>query len=86
MYNEAIQSNVEPITTMSESNPSASQTLALTEVQRLRAYIAEVKVGLNNQQEILRVRGMSLPPGALQNLENIDAELKNLEKRLWKSG
>jgi adenylate cyclase len=82
MYNETIQSNVEPITTMSESNPSASQTLALTEVQRLRAYIAEVKVGLNNQQDILRVRGMSLPPGALQNLENIDAELKNLEKRL----
>jgi len=67
---------------MSESNPTASQTLAMTEVQRLRAYIAEVKVGLNNQQEILRVRGMSLPPGALQNLENIDAELKNLEKRL----
>jgi adenylate cyclase len=74
--------NVESVTTMSESNPNASQTLALTEVQRLRAYIAEVKVGLNNQQEILRVRGMSLPPGALQNLENIDAELKNLEKRL----
>src|SRR5690242_13827504 len=68
---------------MSESNPEIrSQTLALTEIQRLRTQVAEVKIGLNNQQEILRVRGMKLPPGTLENLENVDGELKNLEKRL----
>ena len=68
---------------MSESNSEArSQTLALTEIQRLRTQVAEVKVGLHNQQEILRVRGMKLPPGTLENLENVDTELKNLEKKL----
>jgi transcriptional regulator with GAF, ATPase, and Fis domain len=68
---------------MSESNPEIrSQTLALTEIQRLRTQVAEVKVGLNSQQEILRVRGMKLPPGTLENLENVDTELKNLEKKL----
>jgi adenylate cyclase len=68
---------------MSESNPeSRSQTLALSEIQKLRTQVAEVKVGLHNQQEILRVRGMKLPPGTLENLENVDGELKNLEKRL----
>ncbi len=59
-----------------------SQTLALTEIQRLRSYVSEVMAALHSQQEILRMRGMSLPPGALQNLENIDKDLTDLEKNL----
>ncbi len=57
-------------------------TIPLTEIQRLRAQVSEVSTALQNQQEILRTRGMSLPPGATQNLENIDKDLKNLEKQL----
>src|SRR5690348_8733219 len=57
-------------------------TIPLTEIQRLRAQVSEVSTALQNQQEILRTRGMSLPPGATQNLENIDKDLKGLEKQL----
>jgi adenylate cyclase len=59
-----------------------AQTLALTEIQRLRTSIAEVMTALQSQQELLRMRGMNLPPGAMQNLENIDLDLKSLERRL----
>lgn len=58
------------------------QTVPLSEIQRLRAHVSEVSAALQNQQEILRMRGMNLPPGALQNLENIDRDLKGLEKNL----
>jgi adenylate cyclase len=60
----------------------SQQTVPLTEIQRLRTHVSEVAAALQSQQEILRTRGMNLPPGALQNLENIDRELQNLEKRL----
>lgn len=57
-------------------------TVPITELQRLRGHVSEVMTALNNQQEILRTRGMNLPPGALQNLDHIDRDLKTLEKRL----
>jgi PAS domain S-box-containing protein len=60
------------------SNP----TVALTEIQRLTTLVSEVKAALQSQQEILRMRGMSLPPGALQNLDNLDRDLKTLENQL----
>jgi adenylate cyclase len=59
-----------------------SQTMALTEIQRLQGYVNEVMTALHSQQEILRMRGMNLPPGAIQNLENIDKDLRGLEKHL----
>ncbi|MBZ0279241.1 MAG: GAF domain-containing protein [Anaerolineae bacterium] len=60
----------------------AQKTLVLTEIQRLRTLVTEVSAALHSQQEILRTRGMNLPPGALKNLDHIDTDLKDLEKNL----
>jgi adenylate cyclase len=60
----------------------SQSTVPLTEIQRLRGHVNEVAAALQSQQEILRTRGMNLPPGALQNLDHIDRDLKNLEKQL----
>jgi len=61
---------------------SAQKTVVLTEIQRLRTLVTEVSAALHSQQEILRTRGMNLPPGALKNLDHIDSDLKDLEKNL----
>jgi adenylate cyclase len=63
------------------SDLPANPTVPLTEVQRLRTFVGEVMTALRSQQEILLKRGMKLPPGTLQNLENIDKDLKGLEKQ-----
>jgi adenylate cyclase len=61
-------------------------TVPLTELQRLRTLIEEVESALRSQREILRQRGMSLPPGALQNLTNIKEDLEKLERHLIGEG
>jgi PAS domain S-box-containing protein len=65
---------------MFDSN--VNPTMTLNELERLHTLVEEVKVALQNQQKILQMRAMSLPPGATQNLENIDKELKTLENLL----
>ncbi len=57
-------------------------TVPLTEVQRLRTLVEEVETGLRNQREVLHQRGMSLPPGALQNLGRFKEDLDKLENHL----
>jgi PAS domain S-box-containing protein len=59
---------------------NSQKTVNLTEIQRLRTLVGEVSAALQSQQEILRQRGMNLPPGSIRNLEGIDADLKKLEK------
>ncbi len=61
--------------------PSQS-TLPISEIERLRLIVNEVAAALRSQQELLRKRGMSLPPGALTTLDQVDADLKALEKQL----
>ncbi|MCB9451149.1 MAG: GAF domain-containing protein [Anaerolineaceae bacterium] len=65
---------------MTNFNPS--ETMPLSEIQQLRAAVNEVMTALNNQRDMLRLRGMDLPPGTEQNLKNIDEDLAGLEKRL----
>lgn len=65
---------------MLDSN--SQKTVTLNEIQRLRAMVSEVSAALHSQQEILQKRGMNLPPGAIKNLEHIDADLRVLEKNL----
>jgi PAS domain S-box-containing protein len=57
-------------------------THPINDVQRLKVYIAEVIAALNSQAEILKMRGMNLPPGATQNLESIDRDLTALQKHM----
>lgn len=57
-------------------------THPINDVQRLKVFIAEVMAALNSQAEILKMRGMSLPPGAMKNLETIDRDLTALQKHM----
>ncbi|MEP6988499.1 MAG: GAF domain-containing protein, partial [Chloroflexota bacterium] len=62
--------------------PKTSSDIPLDDIQRLRAMVTEVKTALKNQAELLQMRGMSLPPGALSNLDSMDSELGTLQKNL----
>jgi adenylate cyclase len=62
--------------------PSAIPEVPLDDIQRLRTMVGEVKTALKNQAELLQMRGMSLPPGALPNLDSMDADLSSLQKNL----
>lgn len=54
----------------------------LDEVRQLRALIDEVATALKNQQDLLKIRGMSLPPGTMQSISNIQSQLSKLESSL----
>lgn len=62
--------------------PSALPDLPLDDIQRLRTMVGEVKTALKNQGELLQMRGMSLPPGALTNLDTMDVDLGSLQKNI----
>lgn len=64
-------------------NPTnTTSTNPISEIQRLRAMLSEVALAFRSQQELLQMRGMSLPPELLQNLEALEKDLKGLEKSL----
>jgi adenylate cyclase len=65
---------------MSELN--ALSNFPIDDIQNLRNMVEEVKSALRNQDELLRMRGMSLPPGSLAHLDGIDNDLKQLHKNL----
>jgi PAS domain S-box-containing protein len=62
--------------------PTALPDIPLDDIQRLRAMVGEVKTALKNQAELLQMRGMSLPVGALTNLDSMDSDLGTLQKNL----
>lgn len=64
------------------SELSALSNFPIDDIQNLRTMVEEVKSALRNQDELLRMRGMSLPPGTLGHLEGIDNDLKQLHKNL----
>ncbi len=65
----------DPTKSYNLNNPTA-------DILKLRTLLKEVAASLQSQQQILQMRGMSLPPGAPQNLEAIDKDLTILEKAL----
>lgn len=64
------------------SELSALSNFPIDDIQKLRTMVEEVKSALRNQDELLRMRGMSLPPGSLSQLDGIDNDLKQLHKNL----
>ena len=62
--------------------PTALPDVPLDDIQRLRTMVGEVKTALKNQGELLQMRGMSLPPGALNNLDSMDTDLGTIQKNL----
>lgn len=55
---------------------------SVEDVGQLKGLIDEVAAGLRNQQDLLRIRGMSLPPGALQSVHDLQTRIERLHERL----
>lgn len=51
-------------------------------IHGIRALVKEVDAALRKQQEILQMRGMSLPPGTTRSLTGIVEDLNKIESRL----
>lgn len=59
-----------------------SQSTVLGELRNLKSVVEEVSVSLRNQRDILKKRGMNLPPMVLTNLGAVTNELAGLEARV----
>ncbi len=59
-----------------------SQSTILGELRNLKSVVEEVSVSLRNQRDILKKRGMNLPPMVLTNLGAVTNELASLETRV----
>jgi PAS domain S-box-containing protein len=65
------------------SSPSSEQTNAIREIQRTREVAQQAATALSAQRDVLRQRGMNLPPQVMSTLQGIDADLKRLEEYLY---
>lgn len=52
---------------------------AIAELRRLKTLIGEVSASLRSQREILKMRGMSLPPMVMRTLTDIENDITRLE-------
>jgi adenylate cyclase len=52
----------------------------ISELRQLRALIEETEASLRSQREILKMRGMNLPPMAMQALSALTTDLASLER------
>lgn len=55
---------------------------SITEMQKIGALVSELESTLVAQRQLLQQRGMSLPPGTLTSLSNIQADIVALTSRL----
>jgi len=55
---------------------------SIEEVRQLKTLVDDVVTGLRSQQELLRIRGMSLPPGTIQNAQRLLTQIEALEATL----
>jgi len=63
---------------MSDANTPLSTPL--TEISRLNAMLSEISASLNSQREVLKTRGINLPPMTLQVLKTVGDDLSKLEQ------
>ncbi len=71
---------------MADANPSANspanQNSTLGEIRHLKSLLEEISASLKSQRDILKQRGIALPPLTLQSVQVVGSELDKLEKRL----
>jgi adenylate cyclase len=63
-----------------DTNPMHSQSLS--DAQQISAMIKQLESMLRTQREVLQQRGMSLPPGTLQDVSHAREDLEALAQRL----
>lgn len=66
---------------MSDANDS--QSTPIGELRHLKALVEETSVSLRSQRDILRKRGMNLPPMAMQSLSALEKDFSRLEDNLF---
>lgn len=67
---------------MLEGTQQPAVPAPLTEVGRLKSLLEEISVSLRSQRDILKVRGIQLPPMTMQTLSGIGTELDKLQTNL----
>lgn len=65
---------------MSDANTPLSTPL--NEISHLRVLLDEITASLNSQREVLKIRGINLPPMTLQSLKAIQEDLSRMEQSL----
>lgn len=60
------------------NGPSQPRQSVITEIQQIIDLVEETSASLRSQRDILKMRGMSLPPAAMQTLTLISNDLKHL--------
>ena len=63
---------------MADEQPGPANVIS--ELRQLRALVDETEASLRSQREILKMRGMNLPPMAMQALAALTTDLANLER------
>jgi PAS domain S-box-containing protein len=66
---------------MSDANDQKMTSIG--ELRHLKGLVDEVTVSLRSQRDILKTRGMNLPPMAMQTLSSIQTDLDSLDKLLF---
>ena len=58
------------------------QSACFEEIRQLRQISHRVNIGLNNQQQLLQMRDLSLAPDVIAHVHLVDLELATLETHL----
>lgn len=67
---------------MVDGNATPQQPTVLSEIHNLKTLLDEISASLRNQREVLKVRGITLPPMTMQSLQQVGSELDKLERRM----
>jgi adenylate cyclase len=60
--------------------PEKTTSFSFDEILRLRTLLQELRAAFRGQQDLLKLRGMSLEPGLIGELDTLEKELVRLEK------
>src|SRR5450432_3480949 len=61
---------------------TVDQATCFEEIKQIRELGLRVDTGLRNQQKLLEIRDLSLPPELLEHVVHVDTQLSTLEKYL----
>ncbi|MFW5692124.1 MAG: GAF domain-containing protein [Chloroflexota bacterium] len=64
------------------ADPNMSQATVIGEIRHIKALVEETETSLRSQREILKMRGLNLPPMALQAVGALRKELEGLEQAI----
>ena len=67
---------------MSTTHNTTVQNPNITDVKKIRAMVSELETMLLTQRDLLRQRGMGLPPGTITHINDAQRDIDNISTRL----